>query len=273
MSANYFDRIHSTPYSNTGTGLDSLVDTVATDFGLTGRISNKDLAGGAKAANAMNAIILEAIDATGAGSDGVFTVDDVRELNGYIRAKHLDTWTALHGDDENDEETGFHLLQNDGATSRYRCENLTNTVADGIYHLGFAIQGNRLLNEDGDANATLQQVADWLTQFVTDHSTTETGLDRMADMVMADAGLAKRITDHEIASGADYSDDMAHIIKEAIEKTQVAKDNVINADDVRAINGYIRENHQKEWVRLHGDDENGEETGPIPSDGFPGYSR
>jgi hypothetical protein len=167
MSANYFDRINSTRYSTTETGFDQLVDTLATDFGLSGRISDKDLVGGVSAANTMNAIILEAIRETGAGreTEGVFTVDDVRELNSYIRTNHLEKWTALHGDDEKGEETGYHLLQNDGATSRYRGDNLANTVADGIYHLGFAIEGDRILNEDGDANATLQQLAEWLTQF------------------------------------------------------------------------------------------------------------
>ena len=44
----------------------------------------------------------------------------------------------LHGDDEDGEETGFHLVQNDGAKTRlFGDENAIDTVADGIYHLGF----------------------------------------------------------------------------------------------------------------------------------------
>jgi len=261
MSSNYFSRINSTSTSNTGTGLDQLVDTIGTDFGLSGKISDQDISGGAAAANAMNAIIVEAVNATGVAADGQFSVADVKTLNSYIRANHLEEWTALHGDDENGEETGFHLVQNDGATSRYRGDNLTNTVADGIYHLGFQIRGNRLLNEDGNANATLTQAAEWLTQFYTDHSTTKTGLDRATDMIMADKGLDRKISDQDIADGADAANGMSAIIHEAIDKQGLANDGVINVADIRQINSYIRDNYQEEWVTLHGDDENGEETG------------
>ena len=43
-----------------------------------------------------------------------------------------------------------------------------DTVADGIYHLGFAICGERLLNEDGNDNASLADVAFWLSEFLAD---------------------------------------------------------------------------------------------------------
>ncbi len=262
MSANYFARINGTPYATTGTGLDQLVDTLSTDFGLAGRISQQDLVGGVTAANAMNAIIVEAKAATGVATDGIFTADDVRVLNAYIREHYQDAWAQLHGDDEGCEETGYHLIQNDGASGRYRGDNLANTVADGIYHLGFAIEGDTLLNEDGAPNATVQQVAEWLTQFFTDHSTTGTGLDRMTDMVMADAGLDQRISDAEIAAGADASNGMAQIIAEAITATGAAADGDISAADVVALNGWIRTNvGEAKWAELHGDDENGTETG------------
>ena len=156
----------------------------------------------------MNAIILEEINATNAGreTESVFTVDDVRELNNYIRANYLDRWTELHGDDEkNREETGYHLLQNDGATSYHHGVNQAATVADGFYHLRFEIQGDRVVNEDGDPNATLRQLAEWLMQFYEDLSTTNTGLGRMTDMVMADKGLSRKIPDAKIAADAGYS--------------------------------------------------------------------
>ena len=72
----------------------------------------------------------------------------------------------MHGDDENGSETGYHLVQNDGANTNYFGQNLVNTVADGIYHFGFAIENGRFLNEDGDANATLANVASWLNYFI-----------------------------------------------------------------------------------------------------------
>ncbi len=67
------------------------------------------------------------------------------------------------------EETGFHLVQNDGATTRlFGSYNAVNTVADGIYHLGFPVDGNRLLNEDGNRNASLESVAHWLEELLAD---------------------------------------------------------------------------------------------------------
>ena len=73
----------------------------------------------------------------------------------------------LHGDDENGEETGFHLVQNDGAKTRlFGDDNAIDTVADGIYHLGFKISGTQLLNEDGNANAQLEDVAFWLNELL-----------------------------------------------------------------------------------------------------------
>jgi len=261
MSTNYFDRINGTDISTTKTGMDQLVDTMSTDLGLKGRISDKDLLNGNQAANAMNQIIVNAVNETGVAQNGIFTVDDVRTINAHIRSNHLGEWIALHGDDENGEETGFHLIQNDGASSRYRGDNLTNTVADGIYHLGFEIQGNNFLNEDGNANASVLQVAEWLTQFYTDRSTTLTGLDRMTDMIMADKGLDRRISEQDISDGADAANAMNQIITEAVQAVKTDSDSLINVDDVRAINGYIRANYLEEWLTFHGDDENGEETG------------
>ena len=79
----------------------------------------------------------------------------------------LPTGPMLHGDDEDDSETGFHLVQNDGATTQlFGDENAVNTVADGIYHLGFAIEDGSLLNEDGNANASLKDVAFWLNELL-----------------------------------------------------------------------------------------------------------
>lgn len=261
MSTNYFDKQQGTSFSTTGTGLDQIVDTLSTDLGLNGRISQLDLAGGVAAADGMNAIIIAAKESTGVAANGIFSVDDVRALNAYIREHHLEEWISLHGDDESGEETGYHLVQNDGSSESFRCDNLANTVADGIYHLGFEIEGDNLLNEDGDPNASLHQVADWLTALYTDFSSTGTGLDRMTDMVMADHGLGKRLPDEEIAAGAAASNSMAEIITEAIGATGAAGDGNLSSDDVRALNAYIQEHHLEEWTELHGDDEGGEETG------------
>jgi len=44
--------------------------------------------------------------------------------------------------------------------------NAVNTVADGIYHLGFNVKGDRVLNEDGNRNLRLRTAAHWLNQLL-----------------------------------------------------------------------------------------------------------
>jgi RTX calcium-binding nonapeptide repeat (4 copies) len=248
---------------NTGTGLDQLVDIINTDTGLAGANTGGDIAGGAAAANRMNQIIAEAITQTGAGSDGVFTAEEVVAINTYIRANHLAAWIEAHGDDENGSETGFHLVQNDGATGNFRGNNAIDTVADGLYHLGFEISNGRFLNEDGDANASLAQVAEWLTAIYTDRSTTGTGLDRITDFILADGGLSATIPDDQIEQGADAANDLNALIMEGLGATGGFADGEVSAEDVVAINAWIRSDPDRlaQFIELHGDDENGEETG------------
>lgn len=251
---------------DTGTGLDQLVEFIGKDTGLAGANIGTQIEGGADAANGLNGIIIEAIANTEvasriAASGGVFYAYDVQLLNSWIRANRLAEWTALHGDDEGGEETGFHLVQGDGATTTYRGQNLVNTVADGVYHLGFQIVGETLVNEDGNANASIEQVANWLTQFYTDHSTTGTGLDRITNAIMADKGLANHIPEQQIEDGADAANGINQIIADAIAATGVGADGRIDADDVLAINAWIRTNRLAEFTALHGDDEGGTETG------------
>lgn len=249
----------------TGTGFDQLVANVYLDPGLAGANDGKDILVGAAAANQLNQMIIEAAQAVGADADKVFTVDEVVRMNAYIRADaaRLQKWTDLHGDDENDAETGYHLVQNDGSNVNYRGDNLLDTVEDGIYHMGFEIRNGRFLNEDGNENATVQDVADWLTQFFTDRSTSGTGLDRITDLVMADGGLDCKISDRDIAAGADYADDMNHMLTEAIAATGVMSDGRISTQDVVALNTYLRADpaRAEQWNQLHGDDEKGSETG------------
>jgi Ca2+-binding RTX toxin-like protein len=248
---------------DTGTGLDQLIDIINGDPGLAGANTGGDISGGAFAANRMNQIVVEAITQTGAGADKVFTAAEVQQINAYIRANHLAEWTEYHGDDEDGVETGFHLVQNDGATSKHRGANTVDTVADGLYHLGFTIENGRFLNEDGDANATVEQVAQWLTQFYTDHSTTGTGLDRITNLIMADSGLAANIPEAQIEAGADAANGMNQLIADGIAATGADADGRITVDDVVAINTWIRsdEARYEAFVAFHGDDENGVETG------------
>lgn len=254
-----------TDHSTTGTGLDRIVDLIMADKGLDRRISDADIAGGADAANGMNQIIAAGIDSTGALADGLISVDDVRELNAFIRsdAARLADWARFHGDDEGRSETGFHLVQNDGATKTMFGENLVNTVADGIYHLGFQIRGDRLLNEDGDANAKLSDVADWLNYFFVDQSTTNTGLDVIVDMIKTDRGLARNTEAGDIVGGAAAANAMNQIVADVLGASDALADGWITAEDLREMNAAIRNDPAllARWTELHGDDEGGSETG------------
>jgi hypothetical protein len=166
----------------------------------------------------------------------------------------------LHGDDEKRLETGFHKVQNDGASTTFFGENLVNTVADGIYHLGFMIKDGHLLNEDGDRNAALSDVADWLNYFLSDASSTGTGLDRIVDVVKSDRGLARNTAAAEINEGAKAADAMNRIIVDLIGKTGASADGWITVEELTAMNHLIQGNTAllTQWTNLHGDDEGGQ---------------
>jgi hypothetical protein len=266
------------PLATTDTGLDQLVKTIVNDPGLNRYVTVEDITTAAIAANQMNTYIIDAIVATGVANDGVLNAADIRDVNEYLRTEHLAEWVELHGDDEDDQETGFHLVQNDGArTKLFGSYNAVNTIADGIYHLGFEIESNRLLNEDGNRNASLKSVAFWLSELLQEDlasgdltnsdiesfpgGTTGTGLDQLVGIIVDDIGLQHNVATSEIVEAAGYADRMNAIILEAIQATGVANNGRLNAADIRDVNAYIRTSYGKEWVMLHGDDEHGEETG------------
>ncbi|MBK7989588.1 MAG: hypothetical protein IPK05_05435 [Comamonadaceae bacterium] len=261
--AGRFSMLSAPVTGTTGTGLDQLVDAVFSDTGLSGANMATDLLGGAAAADGLNQIILDAAAATGAATDRIFTASEVIAMNAWIREHRLPEWTALHGDDEGAEETGFHLIQNDGGNLKYRGDALFDTVADGIYHLGFEIRDNRFLNEDGDANASVNQVAAWLTQFFTDHSRTASGLDRITNLIMADAGLPMKTLEAEIAGGADAANSINQLIMDGLTAVGALGDGKVSTADVIALNAWIRADATRltRFIELHGDDENGSETG------------
>ena len=279
LAGDNLDNAAVDPYfkGTTGTGLDQLISIIGNDTGLSKKLSNAEIKQGAAAADQMNQIIVAAIKATGVANNGDISSADVRDLNAYIQANHASAWTLFHGDDEDCEETGFHLVQNDGANTDLYGRNAVNTVADGIYHLGFNIDDNRLLNEDGNANASVASVATWLSSLLaTDlagdsldnalfnpyvEGTTGTGLDQLISIITNDAGLNARLSTTDINQGAAAADQMNQIIVAAIKATGVANNGDISSADVRDLNAYIQANHASAWTLFHGDDEDCEETG------------
>jgi Ca2+-binding RTX toxin-like protein len=261
----------------TGTGLDRAVDIILDDYGLTNRLPGADLREGAAAADGMNRLIVSAILAKGVANDGAISTSDVYTLNGYLRGSSLASWTALHGDDEGSWETGFHRVQSDGAVTRIFGESAVDTVLDGIYHLAFEIRDGRLVNEDGNSNAAVDDVAFWLNQFLAPelaagtlandrvdprfHGTTGTGLDAIIEAIVADPGLNDSLSRREINQGAAAADGMNALIVEGIRATGIADDGDLTPIDLADLNHWVATVHGAEWALLHGDDEGRVETG------------
>ena len=57
------------------------------------------------------------------------SIGDIYKINAYIRENHYRGFVKQHGDDENNEETGYHLIQNDGGSSTMEYDDLVDTVA------------------------------------------------------------------------------------------------------------------------------------------------
>ncbi len=261
----------------TGTGLDSAIEPIGSDGGLTHRISGAALTEGMAAADGINGLIVRAIKATGVANDGTLTASDLYNVSAWIRNNHLAAFTALHGDDEGNVETGFHQVQGDGADARLFGQNAVDTVLDGMYHIGFAIKNGRFVNEDGNANARVEDVAFWLSAFLQDdlaagrlanaavdpqlHGTTGTGLDALVETIVDDPGLNDEISHAQINAGARAADGMNKLVVQGIRALGIADDGYLSNLDLRDLNAWIRANHLAEWTTLHGDDENGVETG------------
>ncbi|MEE9356060.1 MAG: hypothetical protein V3U75_10770 [Methylococcaceae bacterium] len=137
----------------TGTGLDEVIDIIYTDRGLAKRISTGDMREAAEAADNLNHVVVESINATGASEDGI-SPEEVLAMTDYIVVNRQAEWIEYHGNDEDDIETGYHLVQGDGAKKKLFGRNAINKIFDGIYHLGFGTNDNarRLINEDGNNN-------------------------------------------------------------------------------------------------------------------------
>ncbi len=261
--------------ARSGTGLDTILDWIETDPGLADRTDAADITKGSAAAAEMNAIIIKHIKKLGIANDGEITAADVMALATSIRKSDYKAWVKAHGDDENDVETGFHLVQNDGAKGRAFGENGINTVADGLYHLGFGYNKHlRLINEDGNSNASVESVAHWLNELLADDmddlanakvsplngGSTGTGLDKLVDIINEDPGLQRKVSLNDIKSGANGADVMNEIIVQSIKATGVANDGRITASDVATLSEFIKKNHSEMWTWAHGDDEDNVET-------------
>lgn len=267
----------SAQIDSTTTGLNQIIDIIHSDPRLQRKTTAADRIEAADSAKQMNDMILEAIYASGLANDGVISTADIREVNNYLVENYLDYWASLHGDDEEGYETGFHLVQNNGARTKLFGKNAINKVADSIYHLGFETHyKNRLMNEDEQKNRSFAKVAKWVEALLLEDiaqgvltneniievtGTTGTGLDQIVDIIYSDPGLQKRVSTSDIRTAAEMANNMNHLIIEAVTQVGAASDGVITASDARKINDYLVTRYQSEWAIYHGDDEEGDETG------------
>ena len=261
----------------TTSGLDRVISIIRDDKRLNKRVTEEDIEIAISSAKRMNEIILEAIINKGLANDKKISIADTREINDYIFHNYHDEWVVLHGDDEEDSETGFHRVVNDGAKTKLFGKNAINKIFDSIYHLGFETHlKNRLLNEDGNKNASYKHVAEWLNSLLKDDlasnrlinpaiteivGETDTKLDMAIDIIYNDKGLNRKISTGDMRIGANSANEMNKLIIEAIDVTNVGNSGAFTKNDIKTINSYLVENYSSKWAELHGDDEDDSETG------------
>ncbi len=156
------------PANVTSTKLERLVSRLYADQGLANEVSGSTLAAGVAAARKMNDVLGTAIERLEVNSDGVITPDEVKQISRTIRADQTlyAEFLAGHGDDEGSVETGFHKIQNNGGSMLFQGRNFVNTTADAIYHIGLEYKGANFVNEDGDKNERIDDIAGWLNYFI-----------------------------------------------------------------------------------------------------------
>ncbi len=261
----------------TTSGLDRVISIIRDDKRLNKRVTPEDIEVTINSAKRMNEIILEAIINRGLANDKKISIADTREINDYIFHNYHDEWIVLHGNDEEDSETGFHRVVNDGAKTRLFGKNAINKIFDSIYHLGFETHlKNRLLNEDGNKNASYKHVAKWLDTLLKDDlasnrlinsaikeivGETDTKLDISIDIIYNDKGLNRKISTGDMRIGANSANEMNKLIIEAIDVTNAGSSGAFTKNDIKAINSYLVENYSSRWAELYGDDEEDSETG------------
>ncbi len=145
-----------------------LRNIVAADPGLKANVSPADMALGLAAVDSLSALLIDTITRLNLNEDHLITEADLMAVSDAIRADAAayDGFLIAHGDDEWNGETGYHLLQNDGGKLMFQGRKLVDTVVDAIFHTGFTYSDGRFVNEDGNQNEQVADVAGWLNYFL-----------------------------------------------------------------------------------------------------------
>jgi hypothetical protein len=267
---------------STGTGLDRIVDIIQTDPGLIRNVSRTDIAEGARAADALNQMYLDGMDALGLANDGTIDKSDVVAIGEWVHfdAGRFADFRDLHEDWHLVLNKGADLAEIDGVTDGVHPHigHVVNHGFRGIYQIGFGAEDGILLDDNGEPDVGARVPASWFDQLLTDtekkdlgnpegslvvESTTGTGLDQLVDIIRTDPGLIRNVSRSDIAEAAEAADAMNSIIVQAIKDLGAARDGRINDVDVEKINGYIRSDDalHDEFLMLYGRVENDGETG------------
>jgi Ca2+-binding RTX toxin-like protein len=149
-------------------GLDFIATATAKDPGLKAKIAQWRIDAAVDGAIVTNVVINDALEQTGANSDHLLTPKELMKVADTIGS---DTtmyrkFLLAHGDDEGDLETGYHFAQNDGGTLLFQGQKFCDVVADAIGHIGFTYSHGRFVDEDGNANQTVADIAGWMNYFM-----------------------------------------------------------------------------------------------------------
>jgi hypothetical protein len=266
----------------TNTGLDKLVDLIASNSGLQNRLTSSQRNEALQSIDALNKVIIEAIKTTGIANDGIITGGDLVDINRYIKANGL---AAFNNNIGEPGKSGFGLALDASSTQGMFGSNGVRS-ADAVKHVanGFSLLGGEfdtergiVLREDGTTYRRLPEVAGWLNELLAADikagrldnpaldfltvGTTGTDLDLSVEEIVTKRSLAAKVAggDREIAARA--ADRQNELILEAIFVTGVAKDGNIDAGEARLINEYLNFNYLDEWTVEHGAFRNGERSG------------
>ena len=145
-----------------------LRNRLALDPGLNAHVRDAEIARGLVAVDNLSALLTSVIGRLGVKDDGLLTAADLKSVSNAIRAVPTDyqRFVKAHGDDEWGGETGYQLLQNDGDRLIFQGRNFADTIEGAIFHIGFSFSDGRFVNEVGNANKTVADVAGWLNFFL-----------------------------------------------------------------------------------------------------------
>lgn len=258
--------------ATTGTGLDEIVDIIVDDSSLKASLPQSTIDQGATYADDIEVIFLEGLAATDSSYNAAtgqlttaLTTTDIVKIEEWIRANPtlLAQFVADHGDsgDGTDEgPSGYHLVKGQAVGTDLFQQAAVNTVIDGMLHIGFpidagsdgALESGRIQNEDGAANATIQQLTDWYNYFLDNPATTGAGLDQITTAIMKDADLAQTDSVENILTGANSANGLNQLLIQAMKATGAGEEGQFTGQDIVTLNSWIRANALTQYQSLLG---------------------